>query len=139
MKLAVGGCLWIPNLTQPDGTLVLPMLLGLSNLAIIEVGLTFIINYLFTERVIVTKVFFELKSLVLIFPGKRIILIRDSNKVFLATLPALMCNYHVRPFLYIHIYRKTNWRGDVDYLSLMKAAQRACRVTGEDNTLHCGP
>lgn len=37
MNLAVGGFLWIPNLTQPDGLLILPVLLGLSNLAIIEI------------------------------------------------------------------------------------------------------
>ncbi|KAL1139367.1 hypothetical protein AAG570_006351 [Ranatra chinensis] len=37
LQLCVGGFMWIPNLTQPDGTLILPFVLGLSNLAIIEI------------------------------------------------------------------------------------------------------
>lgn len=36
-ELTVGGFGWIPNLTVPDHSLVLPIVFGLSNLAIIEV------------------------------------------------------------------------------------------------------
>nr|XP_024215608.1 cytochrome c oxidase assembly protein COX18, mitochondrial isoform X2 [Halyomorpha halys] len=37
LQLSVGGFLWIPNLTQPDGLLICPLILGFSNLAIIEI------------------------------------------------------------------------------------------------------
>jgi mitochondrial inner membrane protein COX18 len=36
LELSVGGFLWIPNLTYPDSSWILPVFLGLVNLAIIE-------------------------------------------------------------------------------------------------------
>ncbi|GAB0095520.1 Cox18 [Sergentomyia squamirostris] len=36
-QLSVGGFLWIPNLTIPDASLILPVTLGLLNLAIVEI------------------------------------------------------------------------------------------------------
>uniref|UniRef100_A0A1A7Y9B8 Cytochrome c oxidase assembly homolog 18 n=2 Tax=Iconisemion striatum TaxID=60296 RepID=A0A1A7Y9B8_9TELE len=36
-ELAAGGALWFPDLTVPDSTWILPVLLGLSNLLIVEV------------------------------------------------------------------------------------------------------
>ncbi|XP_055687474.1 cytochrome c oxidase assembly protein COX18, mitochondrial [Lutzomyia longipalpis] len=36
-QLSLGGFLWIPNLTIPDASLILPVTLGLLNLAIVEV------------------------------------------------------------------------------------------------------
>uniref|UniRef100_A0A1L8E0C0 Putative cytochrome oxidase bioproteinis protein oxa1 mitochondrial n=1 Tax=Nyssomyia neivai TaxID=330878 RepID=A0A1L8E0C0_9DIPT len=36
-QLSLGGFLWIPNLTVPDASLILPVTLGLLNLAIIEI------------------------------------------------------------------------------------------------------
>jgi inner membrane protein COX18 len=37
MELSVGGFGWIPNLLVPDESLILPVFLGLINLAIVEV------------------------------------------------------------------------------------------------------
>jgi inner membrane protein COX18 len=37
MELSVGGFGWIPNLLVPDESLILPVSLGLINLAIVEV------------------------------------------------------------------------------------------------------
>ncbi|CAH2262843.1 jg9217 [Pararge aegeria aegeria] len=37
MELQVGGFGWIPNLTEPDHSLILPVMFGLTNLAIIEI------------------------------------------------------------------------------------------------------
>lgn len=36
-ELTIGGFAWIPNLTSPDSSLILPVTLGLVNLMIIEV------------------------------------------------------------------------------------------------------
>ncbi|XP_065345864.1 cytochrome c oxidase assembly protein COX18, mitochondrial-like isoform X1 [Cloeon dipterum] len=36
LELTQGGCLWIPNLTVPDASWILPVALGLINLAIVE-------------------------------------------------------------------------------------------------------
>uniref|UniRef100_A0A0K8SM43 Membrane insertase YidC/Oxa/ALB C-terminal domain-containing protein n=1 Tax=Lygus hesperus TaxID=30085 RepID=A0A0K8SM43_LYGHE len=36
LQLTVGGLLWIPNLTIPDSTWLLPVILGLTNLMIVE-------------------------------------------------------------------------------------------------------
>jgi inner membrane protein COX18 len=38
MELSVGGIVWMPNLLVPDESLILPVSLGLINLAIVEVG-----------------------------------------------------------------------------------------------------
>lgn len=38
MELSVGGFGWIPNLLVPDESLILPVALGLINLAIVEVS-----------------------------------------------------------------------------------------------------
>lgn len=40
-QLSVGGFAFIPNLTQVDASLIFPVLLGIINLAIIEVRLIF--------------------------------------------------------------------------------------------------
>lgn len=40
VELTVGGCAWFPNLTEVDGSLIMPVALGLLNLAIIEVRMT---------------------------------------------------------------------------------------------------
>nr|CAD7263683.1 unnamed protein product [Timema shepardi] len=37
LELSVGGALWFPNLTIPDASLILPVTMGLVNLAIVEV------------------------------------------------------------------------------------------------------
>nr|CAD7457009.1 unnamed protein product [Timema tahoe] len=37
LELSVGGALWFPNLTVPDASLILPVTMGLVNLAIVEV------------------------------------------------------------------------------------------------------
>lgn len=37
LELSLGGIGWIHNLTLPDTALVLPLLMGIANLAIIEV------------------------------------------------------------------------------------------------------
>lgn len=37
LSLSSGGLLWIPNLTVPDASLIFPMLLGVMNLAIVEI------------------------------------------------------------------------------------------------------
>jgi len=37
MELSVGGFGWIPNLLVPDESLILPVSLGLINLAVVEV------------------------------------------------------------------------------------------------------
>nr|BAM18311.1 cytochrome oxidase biogenesis protein [Papilio xuthus] len=37
MELSIGGFGWIPNLTEPDHSLILPVAFGLTNLAIIEI------------------------------------------------------------------------------------------------------
>lgn len=37
MELSVGGFGWIPNLTEPDHSLIIPVAFGLTNLAIIEI------------------------------------------------------------------------------------------------------
>lgn len=37
-QLAMGGCLWIPNLMQPDGCLILPVVWCITNLINIELG-----------------------------------------------------------------------------------------------------
>jgi hypothetical protein len=42
MELSVGGFGWIPNLLVPDESLILPVSVGLINLAIVEVGFFFI-------------------------------------------------------------------------------------------------
>jgi hypothetical protein len=42
MELSVGGFGWIPNLLVPDESLILPVSLGLINLAIVEVGASYI-------------------------------------------------------------------------------------------------
>lgn len=39
LELSVGGFGWIPNLIAADSTFVLPIILGLTNLAIIEVSI----------------------------------------------------------------------------------------------------
>lgn len=41
LELSLGGVGWIQNLTMPDPTFILPLTLGLTNLAIIEVSVIF--------------------------------------------------------------------------------------------------
>lgn len=38
LELSVGGFAWVPNLVAGDTTFILPLTLGLTNLAIIEVS-----------------------------------------------------------------------------------------------------
>jgi hypothetical protein len=42
MELSIGGFGWIPNLLVPDESLILPVSLGLINLAIVEVQACYI-------------------------------------------------------------------------------------------------
>lgn len=44
-QLSLGGVGWIPNLTEVDSSYILPVVLGLTNLAVIEVFL-----YIFYEK-----------------------------------------------------------------------------------------
>lgn len=46
-ELTVGGCAWFPNLTEVDGSLILPVTLGLLNLAIIEVRPCSLVTFIF--------------------------------------------------------------------------------------------
>jgi hypothetical protein len=43
MELSVGGFSWIPNLLVPDESLILPVALGLVNLAIVEVTASYLV------------------------------------------------------------------------------------------------
>jgi hypothetical protein len=47
MELSVGGFGWIPNLLVPDESLILPVSLGILNLAIVEVGVSYIFYNIF--------------------------------------------------------------------------------------------
>lgn len=38
LELSLGGFAWIPSLAAPDPTFILPVILGLTNLTIIEVS-----------------------------------------------------------------------------------------------------
>jgi inner membrane protein COX18 len=55
MELSIGGCSWIPNLLVPDESCILPVALGLINLAIVEV----MTSYFVTSSVIIHSTLFN--------------------------------------------------------------------------------
>lgn len=50
LELTVGGFGWVPNLTDVDHYLILPLLIGITNLAVIEVC-----NFLFQYMMIILR------------------------------------------------------------------------------------
>ncbi|BES87728.1 60Kd inner membrane protein [Nesidiocoris tenuis] len=117
LQLSVGGLLWIPNLTQPDDTFILPLILGLTNLAIIEMQAVrkiseptrfqrYILNFFRIFSVALIPLASTVPSILCLYWTTSSILGLGQNLLFLSNRLRAICRIPDTPSSFEHPYRQ---------------------------------